>query len=179
MPSGLVLCPILITVPPLKVRGLKHLHACGIIHKDIKPSNILISQEGHCIISDFGACVFVPEGGRGILSQDQGAFTDYYAAPELLKEYDQGTFWYTYAVDYWALAVTICEVILDRDLPKEVAKEYSHERRHPCYPRIPLDRLVRKQTHIRVALEIAGCPENITHMLLRVSRVFRTQNALY
>ena len=39
-------------------QGLRHIHACGILHLDLKPSNILVTEEGRLQISDFGLSVF-------------------------------------------------------------------------------------------------------------------------
>ena len=36
--------------------GLAHLHSKGIIHKDIKPGNLLLDQAGVLKIADFGVC---------------------------------------------------------------------------------------------------------------------------
>lgn len=35
-------------------QGLKHVHDCGLIHLDIKPSNVLIADDGTLKIGDFG-----------------------------------------------------------------------------------------------------------------------------
>ncbi|KAH9903309.1 kinase-like domain-containing protein [Cubamyces lactineus] len=42
------------------VLGLLYLHSQGIIHQDVKPANILISTDGHAVISDFGSSRLMP-----------------------------------------------------------------------------------------------------------------------
>ncbi|KAI0313220.1 hypothetical protein OF83DRAFT_1175887 [Amylostereum chailletii] len=45
--------------------GLEHLHYIGLVHNDIKPTNIVLDDDGEAVIIDFDACL--PEGsGMGI-----------------------------------------------------------------------------------------------------------------
>ena len=43
------------------LRGLDYCHARGVMHRDLKPQNILVSKEGRLMLADFGlARAFVP-----------------------------------------------------------------------------------------------------------------------
>eukprot|EP00658_Telonema_sp_P-2_P020017 TRINITY_DN1787_c0_g3_i1.p1 TRINITY_DN1787_c0_g3~~TRINITY_DN1787_c0_g3_i1.p1 ORF type:complete len:1072 (-),score=211.96 TRINITY_DN1787_c0_g3_i1:152-3367(-) len=69
------------------VRGLATLHAADIIHRDVKPQNVLVTSSGKCKISDFGASARISalarsagEGGGMVI---QG--TPLYLAPEAAR----------------------------------------------------------------------------------------------
>ncbi|KAI0325501.1 kinase-like protein [Cubamyces sp. BRFM 1775] len=96
------------------ILGLDHLHKLGIVHHDLKPQNILVTSEGHCVISDFGGAQFLDRDQR-ITREPRGAnavMTVPFAAPELLCNEDSETT-YTQAVDYWSLGTTLVSLLME------------------------------------------------------------------
>lgn len=63
--------------------GLRHIHSCGLVHLDIKPANLLISDDGLVKIGDFGTASQVGEGEDGREGDTR------YMAPELLQSSDR------------------------------------------------------------------------------------------
>lgn len=83
--------------------GLKALHSAGIIHKDIKPSNLMWADNGEdVLIIDFGISSLLDEN-RTIIQTSTG-LTLQYAAPETLHNI------FSNYSDYYALGVTVYEL---------------------------------------------------------------------
>ena len=98
------------------LRGLAHLHELGIIHRDIKPHNLLFSCSGVLKICDLGLCRILPEKmpkQQGTKATEENhawtlqVGTHYYRAPELLFG-DRG---YTEAIDIWAAGCVMAELL--------------------------------------------------------------------
>lgn len=45
--------------------ALDYAHQAGVIHRDVKPSNIMVGADGHAVLTDFGLVLNVPEGTIG------------------------------------------------------------------------------------------------------------------
>ena len=86
------------------LRGLEHCHSCGVLHRDIKGSNLLIDNNGILKIADFGlASVFNPNQTQPLTSR---VVTLWYRPPELLL----GATHYGTAVDLWSSGCILAEL---------------------------------------------------------------------
>ena len=84
-------------------KGLRDLHRNNIIHRDIKPCNILICKGNKIKIADFGISRIV-EGRHQMIYTKIG--TPYYMSPEVLNGYR-----YSYSIDHWGLGCIFYELL--------------------------------------------------------------------
>ncbi|XP_009627812.1 probable serine/threonine-protein kinase At1g54610 [Nicotiana tomentosiformis] len=102
--------------------GLEHCHERGILHRDIKGSNLLIDKNGMLKIADFGlANYFNPEEKRSLTSR---VVTLWYRAPELLL----GATDYGKGIDLWSAGCLMAEMFAGRPiLPGRTEVEQLHK----------------------------------------------------
>lgn len=90
--------------------GLQHCHERGILHRDIKASNLLIDRNGMLKIADFGlANFFTPKQKRPLTSR---VVTLWYRAPELLL----GSTDYGVGIDLWSSGCLLAEMFFGMPL---------------------------------------------------------------
>ena len=88
--------------------GLKTLHQNGIIHCNLKPSNIIIDEFGNVKICDFKKALNINEMTMNDIRKNKTAMTPCYTAPELFS--DNGI--YSFKTDLWALGCIMYEMAL-------------------------------------------------------------------
>lgn len=97
------------------VQALHHLHSTGVLHLDVKPSNIFISDDSICKLGDFGLAFDMNQTSRDTAEEGD----KYYMAPEILNDSP------TTAADVYSLGVSMLELATDIDL-----REQSHNIRN-------------------------------------------------
>ncbi|MEU5179002.1 protein kinase [Streptomyces longwoodensis] len=127
-------------------QGLDHAHAAGIVHRDVKPSNIILDRSGHPHLTDFGISRLLDSTSRTATGALIG--TAAYLAPEQVLGRPVGP-----AADVYALGLVLLECLTSRleydGVPLESAIARLH--REPVLPAdLPdeLASLIREMTDL-------------------------------
>ena len=152
--------------------AVEELHSLNIIHRDIKPGNLLVSDDGHVVLADFGMSRdFNVEPAHHVRDSLRASpfesvlecGTPYYMSPDVWQGKP-----YSFEADLWAIAVCLHEIFLNR-LPfnMEVCSDHEDIKSFVCeedftfgfYDHISmdlwdiLDKMFRKDRNFRPTIE--------------------------
>ncbi|MFB8349964.1 serine/threonine-protein kinase [Streptomyces niveus] len=82
------------------LEALRAAHAAGVLHRDVKPGNVLLARDGRVLLTDFGIAAI--EGDSAITRTGEIVGSIDYLAPERVRGHDPGP-----ASDLWALGATL------------------------------------------------------------------------
>ncbi len=130
-------------------KALTYAHSKGVLHRDVKPSNILLAESGNVYLADFGLARMA-EAGESTLSGDQLLGTPHYISPEQArgeKDLDAGTDIYSFGIVLYQLAVG--RVPYSSDTPFSIIHDH-------IYTPLPLPRSINEKI-----------PEDLERVLLK------------
>ena len=138
------------SIIPCLNEGLKVLHDANIIHKDLKPSNIMVSDDQKSVaIIDFGISSVTETGNTVIVTQT--GMTPEYSAPETFKGL------YSSHADYYSLGITLYELFCGKtpygNLTPEDIERYHAIQRIPFPKDMPteLQELIKALTYYDIS----------------------------
>ncbi|CAG8709633.1 8126_t:CDS:10, partial [Racocetra persica] len=96
-------------------RGLKYIHSANVLHRDLKPGNLLVNADCELKICDFG----LARGFSDSPDHNAGFMTEYvatrwYRAPEIMLSFQN----YTKAIDMWSVGCIFAEMLGGKPLFK-------------------------------------------------------------
>ena len=90
------------------IRGLKYLHSANVIHRDLKPGNLLVKSDCSLKICDFGLSRVMEDNSEGSIY----VVTRWYRSPEILLNCRN----YGGAIDVWSVGCIMAELLLRKPL---------------------------------------------------------------
>ncbi|CAG8607444.1 16583_t:CDS:10 [Dentiscutata erythropus] len=95
--------------------GLKYIHSANVLHRDLKPGNLLVNADCELKICDFGlARGFSEDPGANAGFMTEYVATRWYRAPEIMLSFQS----YTKAIDLWSVGCILAELLGGRPIFK-------------------------------------------------------------
>mgnify|MGYP003307231427 CR=1 FL=1 len=109
--------------------ALEHAHSKGVIHRDIKPHNMLVLKNGFLKVTDFG--IAKTPSGDTISLTDKALGTVYYISPEQASGKETGTFSDIYSVGVMLYEMSTGKLPFNADTPVSVAMKQINDDPEP------------------------------------------------
>ncbi|ORX44260.1 kinase-like protein [Hesseltinella vesiculosa] len=103
--------------------ALEHIHDKGVVHRDIKPENILLDDNMHIKITDFGSAKFLEQDNKPVAGGTTGSSRSFvgtaeYVSPELLRSEPT-----LKEADWWAFGCVVFQMLSGKS-PFKAATDY-------------------------------------------------------
>ncbi|KAJ5322186.1 uncharacterized protein N7506_011316 [Penicillium brevicompactum] len=127
--------------------GLKYIHSANVLHRDLKPGNLLVNADCELKICDFGLArgfSIDPEENAGYMTEYVA--TRWYRAPEIMLSFQS----YTKAIDVWSVGCILAELLGGRpffkgrdyvDQLNQILHFLEYVRNLPFMPKVPFKTL--------------------------------------
>ncbi|MGA2265038.1 MAG: protein kinase [Phycisphaerae bacterium] len=135
-------------------KALEHAHKHGLIHRDIKPKNIMITKEGVAKLADMGLARVADDAAVAQREAGRAFGTPYYISPEQIR----GEVDVDFRADIYSLGATLYHLVTGR-VPFEGPSPQAVMMKHLKEPLVPPD-------HINTALS-AGLGEVVEVMMAK------------
>ncbi|HJZ58809.1 MAG TPA: serine/threonine-protein kinase, partial [Gemmataceae bacterium] len=112
MREGKLTAAAALAVVPQLCDALEYAHSQGVVHRDVKPENILLTRDGRVKIADFGLAKVTDPAGLSLTGTRQAMGTPHYMAPEQWEKPGE----VDHRADIYALGVVLYE-LLTGELP--------------------------------------------------------------
>ena len=158
------------------LRGLNYAHSLNIIHRDIKPGNILVTKRGQIKLSDFGIAKIL--GTWESSRRDFVMGTPCYASPELLSgaEIDSRTDIYSVGITFFEMLTGVPPFCGDQYTDEEIQKMQLYETPPQASTRNPE---ITKELDAFIARTLKKKPEErfqtVIEMLVELDKLERTK----
>ncbi len=143
-------------------RALEHAHARGLIHRDVKPKNMMITKDGTAKLADMGLARLADDVAAAEAEKGRAFGTPYYISPEQIR----GVVDVDFRADIYSLGATLYHMVTGK-VPFEGSTPTSIMQKHLKQPLTPPD-------HLNKSLS-TGLAEVVEHMMTK-NRKYRYQS---
>jgi WD40 repeat protein/serine/threonine protein kinase len=119
--------------------GIHHAHTSGVIHRDLKPQNFMLTASGNVKITDFGLAQVYEAASAESLAQDGVGMTPAYGSPEQFARTEL-----TPQTDLWSWALCVLQMFTVKvtwkkgiEGPQALERFLSGERKYKAVPVMP------------------------------------------